>query len=167
MNEFISRLKNEKFLIKFMSENLVSVNEKNINISIVKVDDKSFNVLYGNKIFNCRILGNNKNHYEIFINNTKYQIDCKTKSELMVEELNTSKSTTEKKKVVSYSPMPGLILKILKTNGAVVRKGEPLLILEAMKMENEILAPVDGQLNYFDIKEGETIEKNSKLFEIK
>lgn len=167
MNEFISRIKKEEFLIKFISDNLVSVNDKTQNFSIIKTGDDSYSVLYGNKNYNCRIISIDRNNFEIFINNTKYQIDCKTKSELLTENLIGLKSNSNKKNVVVVSPMPGLILKFLKKSGEVVKKGEPVLILEAMKMENEILSPREGQLIFYNIQEGSTIEKNSKLFEIK
>ena len=42
------------------------------------------------------------------------------------------------------SPMPGTILKLMAENGAIVKKGQVLFVLEAMKMENDIVAPKDG-----------------------
>jgi len=63
--------------------------------------------------------------------------------------------------------MPGLVLKIFKSTGGKVSKGETVLILEAMKMENEIKAPIDGILFELNIEQGKAIEKNKILFSIK
>lgn len=46
------------------------------------------------------------------------------------------------------APMPGTVIDFKATNGAAVKKGQTVLILEAMKMENEIVAPVDGVITY-------------------
>lgn len=46
------------------------------------------------------------------------------------------------------APMPGTVIDFKATNGAAVKKGQTVLILEAMKMENEIVAPVDGVITF-------------------
>lgn len=46
------------------------------------------------------------------------------------------------------APMPGTVIDFKATNGAAVKKGQTVLILEAMKMENEIVAPADGVINF-------------------
>lgn len=46
------------------------------------------------------------------------------------------------------APMPGTVIDFKATNGAAVKKGQTVLILEAMKMENEIVAPADGVITF-------------------
>lgn len=62
--------------------------------------------------------------------------------------------------------MPGKIVKILTTEGAAVNQGDTLLILEAMKMENEIKAGIDGIVKIVNVKEGQTIESGTLMLEI-
>lgn len=50
------------------------------------------------------------------------------------------------------APMPGTVIDFKATNGAAVKKGQTVLILEAMKMENEIVAPVDGVITFVSSK---------------
>jgi 3-methylcrotonyl-CoA carboxylase alpha subunit len=59
--------------------------------------------------------------------------------------------------------MPGAILKILVQPGSVVRKGEPLVILEAMKMEHQIVAPYDGRVSAVNCAEGQMVEPGLDL----
>jgi len=59
--------------------------------------------------------------------------------------------------------MPGLILGISVTIGDTVSKGDTLLILEAMKMENSIKSPTDGVIKNIAVKKGETVEKNQVI----
>ena len=65
------------------------------------------------------------------------------------------------------APMPGTILKVLKATGDAVKAGEVVLILEAMKMENEITAPVDGTIGSLNLNEGSTVAGGDLLFDVK
>ena len=61
------------------------------------------------------------------------------------------------------SPMPGNILAVNVTNGAAVKKGDVLMILEAMKMENEIMSPCDGTILSVNVTKGATVETGAVL----
>ncbi len=61
------------------------------------------------------------------------------------------------------SPMPGTILNVNVQNGAAVKKGDVLMILEAMKMENEIMAPCDGTVTSVNVQKGASVETGAVL----
>ena len=61
------------------------------------------------------------------------------------------------------SPMPGTILSIKVQNGSAVKKGEVLMVLEAMKMENEIMAPCDGTVTSINVNAGAAVETGTVL----
>ena len=61
------------------------------------------------------------------------------------------------------SPMPGTILSVNVQNGSVVKKGDILFILEAMKMENEIMAPCDGTVAAVSVTKGAAVESGTLL----
>ena len=81
----------------------------------------------------------------------------------LTEKPKTDNSTTSSGKVVT-SPMPGKILKVIKSEGATVNEGEIILILEAMKMENEIRAISDGEISQMTVSEGSTVQSGEQLF---
>lgn len=60
------------------------------------------------------------------------------------------------------SPFPGLIKNILVADGAQVKKDQPIIVLEAMKMDNEITAPCDGKIT-LSVAKGATVETNATL----
>lgn len=60
------------------------------------------------------------------------------------------------------SPFPGLIKKLLFENGATVKKDEPIIVLEAMKMDNDITAPCDGKIT-FQVAKGANVESDAVL----
>ena len=61
------------------------------------------------------------------------------------------------------APMPGTILSVNVQNGAVVKKGDVLMILEAMKMENEIMSPVDGTIASINVQSGASVDTGAVL----
>ena len=61
------------------------------------------------------------------------------------------------------APMPDTILKVNVTAGQAVKKGDVLMVLEAMKMENEIMAPADGTVSSVNITTGATVESGTVL----
>ncbi len=61
------------------------------------------------------------------------------------------------------SPMPGNILDVRVTEGAAVKKGDVLMILEAMKMENEIMCPKDGRVTGIAVSKGDSVETGTLL----
>lgn len=64
------------------------------------------------------------------------------------------------------APLPGNILKVKASQGSTVKKGDLLCVLEAMKMENEILAPADGTVTAVYAKEGTSVNTGDVLFEL-
>lgn len=69
--------------------------------------------------------------------------------------------TADGQKVIS--PMPGTILNVKVSVGAYVKKGEVIMILEAMKMENDIVAPVDGTIKQIVVQKGSAVQTDDVL----
>lgn len=70
------------------------------------------------------------------------------------------KLSAEGEKVLS--PFPGIIKNLLLADGAPVKKDQPIMVLEAMKMDNEITAPCDGKVTY-GVAKGASVETNAVL----
>lgn len=98
----------------------------------------------------------------IRVNGVSYEVKVADKFDLLLQQLGMNTSTQSHMKDLK-APMPGLILDIPVTAGQAVQKGDPLVILEAMKMENIIKAPADGTVQSIKIKKGDSVEKNQIL----
>ena len=69
------------------------------------------------------------------------------------------------KKIIAF--IPGTIIRVLVKEKRKIRKGDQILVLQAMKMNNILLAPVNGVISKIHVKKGETVKKNHLLVEIK
>jgi biotin carboxyl carrier protein len=79
--------------------------------------------------------------------------------------INSTREKADKESV--RAPMPGKIIDVLVREGSNVLRGEPVVILEAMKMQNEIQSPVNGKIISVHVKANTTVMKDDILAEIK
>ena len=138
------------------------------HVESINIDQKSMSLrLNGNK-YHCRILKKypEDNTYFVKVNGKLIALEKKYHYDDAVSKI--SKYTKSDQKVNQLlSPMPGLILEIQTTVGSEVKKDEPLMILEAMKMENVLCSPVDGIIEEIVVTPKQTVEKNSVLIKFK
>ncbi|MDA3954867.1 MAG: acetyl-CoA carboxylase biotin carboxyl carrier protein subunit [Bacteroidales bacterium] len=115
----------------------------------------------------------------IDVNGTNYEVEIQqekvksTKTPTLVRpSVPVDRKDSKIKKSVSSrayklnAPLPGSIFKILKQEGDEVKKGETILIMEAMKMENNIQSEKSGTIVSMKVKEGDTVLQNDVLAEI-
>lgn len=98
----------------------------------------------------------------ISINGTNYTVVLKDKMDLLLEKMGIQKEQHSKLSNLK-APMPGLVLDIKVEVGQEVKKGDPILVLEAMKMENVLKATGDGVIKSIEVKKGQAVEKNENL----
>lgn len=106
----------------------------------------------------------NKN-YTVKVRNNTYQISISNQLDLLIEDMGLSLGQVQIVNDIK-APMPGLILDVTIAEGDVVKEGDYLLVLEAMKMENTLTAPRDGVVKVISVKKGQTVEKNQLLIEM-
>ena len=102
--------------------------------------------------------------YTITVNNRTYRVVLQDDLDLQISRMGYQSNTARNAGRIE-APMPGLILSVQVKAGDPVKEGDTLLILEAMKMENAILAPADGVVATVSVQEGQAVEKKSLLVE--
>lgn len=109
---------------------------------------------YGNKIFVLRI-----NEKDITI-----KLRDEVESRVHAMGFDVSRNHVKLKQITS--PMPGLVLKILVQEGEEVHEGQPVIVLEAMKMENVLSAPTKGTVGKIHVTEKKNVDKGQMLVEL-
>ena len=129
-----------------------------------KLGPSLWSVLYKNKSYMVYIQSDHPD-YTVNIDNNSFDIKIQNDIDLLLDKLGMKNSTAQSEIVIKAS-IPGLVKKIEVSEGDKVIKGQGLLILEAMKMENEIKSPSEGIIKVIHVSEGQTLEKNTKMMEI-
>ncbi|SQF66963.1 biotin/lipoyl-containing protein [Streptococcus dysgalactiae] len=109
--------------------------------------------------------------YEVTVNGQVYEVSLRELADgETVEMVQPVPAAPEKKTDINSAsclhvkaPMSGTVLSILVTEGKTVKKGEAVLVLEAMKMENEILAPADGLVSKIHVSANQTVDSDQVL----
>jgi len=106
----------------------------------------------------------NKKKYSVNVNDKVYEVTISDDLDQLITKMGFSVNDDKLVDAI-YAPMPGLLLEINVTVGQEVHKDDPLLILEAMKMENSIISPRDGIIKSIHSLKGDALEKNQLLIE--
>jgi biotin carboxyl carrier protein len=142
------------------------LNNRPFEWDILPIGKDSFHIIKENISYTATLLAINKEEKTMLlrINNNEYEIAIKDKYDLLLQKMGIAGAG--KAKINKFkAPMPGLIKEIMAQIGASVAKGDLLLILEAMKMENSLKSPTDGIVKNIAISKGNTVEKGQVLIE--
>lgn len=148
---------NEQFVFETLSD----------DIDELAVGNGHFHVLKDGLSYKAELLSADYNAKQIVlrVNGIQYSVKLEDQYDQLVNRLGLTISTTHKVKDI-YAPMPGLVLDISVSVGQEVEEGSPLLILEAMKMENVIKSLGTGIVKSINVKQGEAVEKSQLLIEM-
>ena len=100
-------------------------------------------------------------HVRVRVADSEFPIEVLDERKLRLRRA-AGRFTVEGRQPVA-APMPGRVVKVLVKLGDEVRRGQPLVVVEAMKMENELKAPKDGRVVELQASEGQAVEANARL----
>ncbi len=155
-----------KFSFSLPLKHTIKIGKREYDVQLKSDEKLGTYILWKNRKYPVEIIRSRQNKYEILFNDISYTFTVETPFSLQrMKVLNSRKGKVEQEFV--KAPMPGKIIDVLVREGATVLRGEPVVILEAMKMQNEILAPVGGTVTKVSAKANTNVMKDDLLIEIK
>lgn len=154
----------KEFSIDTNSDGVVVLNDKKRQVDIVAVGDSRFHLLVDNQSFEGEVVDYNYDDRVITVKlkNQEIQFQFQNENDLLLERLGLHNLAAKKAENLK-APMPGLVVSIDVNVGDTIAKGDNLLVLEAMKMENIIKASTEGKVKAIKIEPGQAVEKNQEL----
>lgn len=142
----------------------ISVNDEAIVLDSQPLNDKTTHVIYQNRSYTLEVVAFDKAEKTavIKVNGSIYKVAIEDQFDQLLKKLGMDNLAASKVLNIK-APMPGLVLSVLVAEGDEIKKGDSLLVLEAMKMENMIKSPTDGVIKKIAIKQGDKVEKNEVL----
>jgi biotin carboxyl carrier protein len=161
--KYKASINESEYEVELMNENFI-LNGKDGKWDLIPIGKNRFHIILNHQSFEAELVS--QNHEEkiitLSINNNIYEVQLKDRYDELLHELGMDKVSSKKFNDLK-SPMPGMVMKLEVQVGDEVKKGDALLVLEAMKMENLLKAQGSGKVKLIKVKAGDKVEKNERL----
>jgi len=138
----------------------VSVDGNEFVVDGKKTGRTNYSLIVDNRSFEIEV-DNHNDEYRVLVDGRSYRINLVDERRLRVGGSQSATQLQGRQRV--SVPMPGKVIAVLVAEGDQVEKGQGLVIVEAMKMENEVRSPIAGEVKEIKIKAGETVEGGALL----
>ncbi|MBL4675637.1 MAG: biotin/lipoyl-binding protein [Mucilaginibacter sp.] len=142
----------------------LQLNGREVTADVKQLGDNLYHIINNKGSYSAEVVSFDVHEKtaQIKVNNNIYTVTAKDQFDQLLDQMGLSNLMAAKVSDIK-APMPGLVLKVLVEEGADVKKGDNLFILEAMKMENIIKAPADVTIQTIKMKPGDKVEKGQVL----
>lgn len=157
---------NRKLSFSLPLKHTIRIGKRDYEVKLKSDEKYGTYILWKNRKYPVEVVSSRQNKYEILFNDISYTFTVETPFSLQRKKVLSSQKGKVEQEFIK-APMPGKIIDVLVREGSNVLRGEPILILEAMKMQNEILSPVNGKVVKVLAKANTNVMKDDMLVEIK
>jgi biotin carboxyl carrier protein len=153
---------NNKFNFEVESNNGdITIDGQAIDKDLVRIDNRTFHIIHKGKSYHAELVSINRDDKTcaVKVGTNIYSMQITDQYDDLLHQLGMDNLTANKISEIK-APMPGLVIRILASEGDQVEKGGNLFVLEAMKMENVIKSVSDVKIKSVKVKAGDKVEKN-------
>lgn len=152
--------------VDYRPDNLITVNNEPFNWDIVVLGPGRFHILHEGRSIVAKVIeaDYSTKTFQLKLNGQLVDLQVKDRFDLLLDKLGMNTALANKVNELK-APMPGLIVAVRVEPGQAVQKGDPLLVLEAMKMENILKAPSDGVVSAIKVGLRNNVTKGQVLIQ--
>jgi len=155
----------DKYVVRNPFSEDLRINGHKKEIKIFENEEGFTFIEFNNKKYLAEITDKSQNKYTVLLNGVSYSFTIESPISYRRRKYLDKYKQHNKVEIVT-APMPGKIIELLVEESSHVKEGEAILILEAMKMQNEIIAQVTGKIRKISVKAGDSVTKDDILMEI-
>jgi biotin carboxyl carrier protein len=136
------------------------VDDRQYQFTLLQPTPHTYTVLYQNRVYNFTVEPNATNPMEVTVHSRRQSFPCQVTNE---RQRRQKKAVATTGVITILAPMPGRIVQVLKNAGDNVEAGEAVIVIEAMKMQNELTSPKTGKVKEIKVTIGQTVSANEVL----
>lgn len=163
--KYITTIGNKEFTVEVIDEKHVNINGKVMTVDFAAVSNQPvYSLLIDGQSHEAYVYPGDEN-WEVLLRGRLYPAVVEDEREKRLRAA-AGGGVAEGGEFHLKAPMPGLVVSIPVAEGQPVKKGDVLVILESMKMQNELKSPKDGTVHRIRVKAGETVEQKATLLSV-
>lgn len=163
--KYIATVEDQEYLVDVIDEQHVSINGKTYDVDFVSVSGQPVYSLIVNGKSHEGYVRESDEGWQVLLRGRLFPVKIEDEREKRLRAA-AGGGVAETGEFHLKSPMPGLVVSIPVEEGQQVKKGQVLLILESMKMQNELKSPRDGVISRIRVKVGESVEQKQALLSV-
>ncbi len=162
---FKVNLKDRTFIVS--GNGLDSVDGIELKPDFLEYAEGKFHVLLENRSYTAEILSVDRETKTcmIKVGNSTLTVSIKDRYDELLQEMGIDEVAGRKVNDIK-APMPGMVVQVMVANGQTIKKGDAIVVLEAMKMENILKSPTDGIIKKIHVIKGDKVEKNQVMLDL-
>ncbi len=162
--KYVTTIEGKEFTVEIIDEKHIRVNDQELEVDLMAVNDQPvYSLLIGHKSYEAYVYPEEKD-WQVLLHGRQYQAQVEDEREKRLK--TAGGASVEGGEFHLKAPMPGLVISIPVSEGQVIQKGQVLVILESMKMQNELKAPRDGTVHRIRVKPGESVEQRQTMLSV-
>ena len=163
--KYITTIDDKEFLVEIIDDRHVAIDGKVVEVDFESVETQPvFSLIVDGKSYEAYVYQGEEG-LEVLIKGQLYHSNVEDERERRLRAASSG-SVVESGPFHLKAPMPGLVVAVSVAQGQEVKKGEVLLILESMKMQNELKSPRDGIVDRIQVEAGDSVEQRQKLLSV-
>ncbi len=164
--KYIATIDGKEFNIEIVDERHIRVGDRLLQVDFESVSGQPvFSLIVDGKSYEAFVYQGDAS-WEVLLRGRQYQASVEDEREKRLKAA-AGGGVAESGEFHLKAPMPGLVVAVPVTEGQEVKKGQTLLILESMKMQNELKSPRDGVVERVRVQPGESVEQKQTLLSVK
>ncbi len=161
--KYVTIINDKRYEIEIDNEGSVLVNGATRDVDFLNLGGSLFSVITENKSLEA-VIDDDEGKIAVVMNGRLFETQVLDERALLLMQRRGGQVGGSGE---VHAPMPGLIVEVVAELEQAVAQGETLVILESMKMQNELRSPIDGVVSAIHVSAGQAVDKNDLLAEVK
>jgi biotin carboxyl carrier protein len=164
--KYVTTVNDKEYAIEVIDDHHVRIGDRLIQVNFEPVSGQPvFSLIMDGKSYESFIYEGDEDSWQVLLRGRLFQVKVEDEREKRLR-VAASGGVSEGGEFMMKAPMPGLIVALVVEEGQEVEKGQVLVILESMKMQNELKAPRAGKIGRIRVKAGESVEQKQTMLSI-
>jgi biotin carboxyl carrier protein len=164
--KYIASIEGKEYTVEIIDDKHIRVGDQLLEVDFESVSGQPvFSLIVDGKSYEAFVYPGDDQAWQVMLRGRQFSVNVEDEREKRLRVAGGG-AVAEGAEIQMKAPMPGLVVSVNVAEGEQVEKGQVLIVLESMKMQNELKSPKAGKIGRIKIKAGETVEQRQTLLSV-